>query len=187
MKEKILQLIKNLRRGDDLEDSKKLFFWIITNNIDRIVIKFDLRDLISIVDTYADHGNELQKAQAMIISSFFNCIKISDTFLQYSDITPHTQPESNGVFHLYNGVNSLRLEYDDMPSVLFFRIRTVLKSDDVLSIIWTEILRRLSMCSNTLFLASEKNPYFFTPQFFPGRKNFLNLVYDNPLVKQLDF
>jgi hypothetical protein len=188
MKEKILQLIKNLRRGDDLEASKEEFFMIITEKIAYMLEEFSLRDLISIVDTYADHGTDLQKAQAMMISSFFNCIKISDTFLQYIKSTEsYERPSSNGVFHLYDGVNSLRIQYDDMPSVLFYRILRSLRNAPVLYILWNEILHRLRTNSKTLLLASCDNEYFFTPQFFPGRKNFLNVKYDNPLVEQLDF
>lgn len=185
----VKKLIQNLRRGDEMEYSYEVFKNFVNHIIQSQEIKeISLRDLISIIDTFADHGNDIEKSSALTVSVFFNTLKISDTFLKHSARLINTQPQSNGVFHLYDGVNSLRLAYDDMPSVLFFRIEKELLKSTFVYPIWKEVLIRLKLQSKTLQLASLQNPLFFEPQFFPGRKNFLGLEYPhNKLVKQLDF
>ncbi|MCF8359242.1 MAG: hypothetical protein K9H26_10815 [Prolixibacteraceae bacterium] len=189
LREAIIMLIRNLRRGHNTKLSKQALFLLVKENINLITQSFNLRDLVSIVDTYADHGTPTQQANALIISAFFNMCKISDTFLQFCNRREmETQPESNGVFYLYDGVNSLRLQYDDMPSVLFFRIEFSLRKHFTLFRLWREILSKLSQRSKTLQLASERNPRFFIPEFFPGRENFRGLEYpENDLVTQLIF
>lgn len=189
--DRLKSLIKDLRRGtnQDKNNYHDFVFYVEVLFSDPFLSTcLLLRDKISIVDTFADHGRDTIRAQALIISTFCNLIKISDTFLQYNEIKTNKQPESNGVFHLYDGVNSLRLAYDDMPSVLFFRIERSLIYGSILFVLWRSILADLKQHSKTLHLASRQNPLFFEPQFFPGRKNFLGLEYpDNELYKQLHF
>jgi hypothetical protein len=178
MFELITLTIKNLRRGDDLENSKELFFELIKANINEICKDFDLRWLISVVDTYADHGTELEKSNAMIISTYANMIKIADTahFLVSTNngrrVVKHKEVKLlQGVVYMYDGINSLQIKTDDMPNILFYRIDDRLKHTPELWCLFEEIKKRFAQHSPVMQIANYHKG-FYDKLFFEDRKTF---------------
>lgn len=72
---KLKSYIIILRRENNLSIFK-LFKHIVENNIN-IVLKLNSRWLISIADTYIDHGNDNEKKTALLISSIMTWEKMS--------------------------------------------------------------------------------------------------------------
>lgn len=173
-KERLIKLIQNLRRGEDVFKSKIIFFREIKLNSDKWLKTLDLRWLISIVDTFADHGTPIEKSNAMIISTFANLIKIADTAIQL------TRPDETklqrlleDVVYLYDGMNSTKIIRDDMLGVLWFRISDVMEKTPILGRFFEEIKERFKKNSQILKI-SQYDPQFWEPDFFSKRKNFRN-------------
>jgi hypothetical protein len=171
-KERLIKLIQNLRRGDDLKKSKILFFSEVERNAEKWCKELTLRWLISIIDTYADHGNDIERSNALIVSTFANMIKIADTSLLL------TRPDNSklerllqDVVYLYDEVNSLKITWDDMPNILFYRISEVMQKTPVIEIYFEEIKKRFRINSNMLKI-TQHYPKFWDKIFFEGRRHF---------------
>jgi len=168
----LIKLIKNLRRGKNIEKSKKLFFTELQNNYAKWCKELSLRWLISIVDTYIDHGMVIYRNNAAIISTFANIIKISDTamLLHKRDDTLLSDLK-NDVTYLYDGVYSFKITDGDMINNLFYRLDVILSETPELWAIFEEIIHRLAKYSHTLQIA-EYHKHFYEKTFFEGRKSF---------------
>jgi hypothetical protein len=171
-KDELIKLIQNLRRGDQLEQSKELFFKEVENNSAKWCNELTLRWLISIIDTYADHGTDIERSNALIVSTFANLIKIADTSLLL------THPDSSrlprllqDVIYLYDEVNSLKITKDDMPNNLFYRISEVMRSTPAIEFYFEEIKKRLKKHSEMLKI-TQHNPKFWDKIFFEDRRHF---------------
>ena len=170
--DELKQLIKNLRRGDDMEESRLRFFNEINTNTAAWCSNLSLRWLISVADTYIDHGTPIEARNAIIISVYFNIIKIADTARLLTtpncDMLPRLLED---VVFMYDEVNSLRITQDDMPNNLFFRIDELLKITPPLQLLFEEVKKRLDQHSQTLKI-TEYNKDFYKKEFFANRRNF---------------
>ena len=170
--EELIKLIQNLRRGDDLEISKELFFNEVEKNAEMWCEKLSLRWLISVIDTFADHGTTIERSNALIVSTFANMVKIADTSLLL------TRPDNSmlprllkDVVFLYDEINSLRIAKDDMPNVLFYRISEVMKKTPVIELYFEEIKKRFRMHS-AMLLITQYYRNFWEKIFFEDRRHF---------------
>lgn len=172
IKDELIKLIQNLRRGDELEKSKKLFFKEVEINAEKWCNELTLRWLISVIDTYADHGTEIEKSNALIVSTFANLIKIGDTSLLLTRPDDSMLPRlMKDVVFLYDEINSLRIAKDDMPNVLFHRISDVMKQTPAIELYFEEIKSRFRENSKMLKI-SQYNPQFWDKIFFEDRRHF---------------
>lgn len=170
----IKQLIQNLRRGDDIEKSRTQFFDEIKTNTGHWCQTLSLRWLVSVVDTYADHGSAIEQSNAMIVSTFFNLVKMADTAKLLTMPSTHMLLLlQNDVVALYDEVNSLKITDDDMPNILFFRIDKKLQRTPVIHAFFNEIKKRLAQHSPTLTTLSQYHKGFYNLIFFEGRRHFL--------------
>jgi hypothetical protein len=170
--EQIKPFIIALRRGEDVENNKRWFFDAVMSSY--MHMELSLRDWVSVVDTFADHGNEIERPRAVMISAFFNAIKMSDTMAWLSDVNPDKLAMATAnMQYLYEEVGTIRLDFDDMPQILFYRMRYELNFCDVLRFIFfNKIMPVLSRESITLQTLSKNNKDFLKPVFFPGRRSF---------------
>lgn len=169
--ENLKQLIVNLRRGDDVENSKDLFFTEIKKNAHIWAGNLDLRWLISVVDTYADHGTKIERSNALIVSTFANMLKISDTRLLLTAKDETLLPRlKQDVVYMYDGMNSLKITWDDMPNILWYRIDEVMNDTPEIQLFFEEIKLRFRNHSKTLQI-SKYYPAFWEKIFFEGRRN----------------
>ena len=168
------QLIKNLRRGDNLQESKAIFFEEIGKNYNYWCKKLTLRWLISVADTYIDHGTPTEQRNAMVISTYFNLVKIADTAMLLKQPNSYMLPRLlEDVVFMYDEVNSLKITSDDMPNILFYRIDRLMAETPHLQQLFEEVKLRLATHSTTLRIASYHKG-FYDKIFFEGRKTYLD-------------
>lgn len=167
--DRYIALIRNLRRGDDIESSRKEFLdWFRYHVKD--YSKINLRWLISISDTIIDHGNEDEKPRAMMISIFANMVKLSDTnLMNYEYKGSHL---TDYIEELYDGLNSFRLPDGDMMNNMFYRIDKILSPTPQLRMLFMEIRNRMATGSETLTMMSKHHNDMFSESFFKGRRSF---------------
>jgi hypothetical protein len=171
--ENLKQLIRNLRRGDNLEESKREFFAEMENNISYWCSKLTLRWLVSLVDTYADHGTPAEQPRAMMVSIYFNMVKIADTSRLLTSPNRNLLPRLlDDVVFMYDEVNSLKITSDDMPNILFWRINNQLKTSPVLLALFEAIKLKLAANSQTMQIANYHKG-FYEQIFFECRRHFL--------------
>ena len=171
----LILLIQNLRRGDDMERSKELFFREMSTKGSKWCKELSLRWLISVIDTYADHGTELEQSNAMIVSTFANLIKIADTKLLLTKYDYEMLPRlKENVVRMYDDLNSLMIQGDDMPNNLWFRIDEKLEKTPEIKLFFEEIKERFRKLSPMLTI-SRYSPHFWEKRYFQGRRNFKGL------------
>lgn len=170
--ENVKQLIKNLRRGDDLQQSKQQFFAEMRTNFRYWSQTLTLRWLVSVIDSFIDHGTETERRNAAIVSTYFNLVKIADTRLlltvDNAILLPRLQQD---VMFMYDEVNSLKITSDDMPNILFYRLNELLQTTPHINCLFEEIKKRLAHHSPTMQVA-QYHKGFYDKVFFENRKHF---------------
>ena len=181
--ERLKQLIKNLRRGDNLEESKKQFFAELR---DQEKMKYwcetlSLRWLVSVADTFIDHGTPTEARNAMMISIYFNLVKIADTSRLLTTPDRALLPRLlEDVVFMYDEVNSFKITDGDMTNALFFRIDKLMQPTPILNLLFDEVKKRLAKHSGTMQIADYHND-FYKKSFFENRKTFL--ITNNSLLR----
>lgn len=171
--DELIRLIQNLRRGDDLEASKQAFFaeFSTPEQVREWCSALSLRWLISVVDTFIDHGTTAERPRAMVISVYFNMVKMADT-VNYLRPEENLRRLANTMQLLYEDVGTVVLASDDMPNILFYRVADILHTTPHLHRIFEEIQHRLALNSPTMRAFSSYRTDFYTPAFYSGRRNF---------------
>ena len=158
--EKIKDTIPHLRRGENVDKHWPIFRSLIENNTERLVSSLNTRWLVSIADTFADYGSEIEKRNAIIISLIANMEKLFATRLLLYDIKlDHSKVKEvkrKKVVPLWDGMTSFNIEQGDMTNNLFQRIRSMLTETPALKIIFEKMLERVRQ--NDTFL-SDINKY----------------------------
>lgn len=105
----------------------------------------------------------------MVISTFANMIKLSDTKINRCENSDKVVNKNNG--NLYDGVVLFNLENGDMSQALFNRINTVI-TNETLKKLWDSILEDLKKNSRTLKFFAKHHTNFYKPVYFENRENF---------------
>jgi len=149
------ELCKNIihiRRKNNLNENLDEFNFRLEKYLTVLVNNYDLRWLISICDTIADHGQPQQKPLAMMIANFVNMIKIADTIL---DITKDSRVDTNKIHDykpqpLWDGVITFDIYYGDLIKNTTRRLNNIVINDQIISTIWNKMKERLSKTDNAL-------------------------------------
>lgn len=150
----LVRHIVQLRRQIEIEKNWAALKLLLEKYQDVLMEEMDTRWLLSICDTYADFGTELERSGAMIIVACVNLIKLADTerlMLCRDEVdaakiaaqTKEPQP-------LYDGVTTYLFKTGDMPANMFARINNTLRSSPMLHRIWSTIFQRLQHSENLL-------------------------------------
>lgn len=75
----IVIAIRRIRRGEDMSRNWTKLVRVVEANLEEIATTFSARWILSICDTYADHGEPVERRNALLISVFLNMIKFADT------------------------------------------------------------------------------------------------------------
>lgn len=163
----IKQLIKYLRRKIDVERNWLEFKEVIENNIDEVCKNFNTRWLISVCDTYADYGNELEKRNAMFIVLIANLEKIWATNLLMYDVKLNTsklsQLKKNKVIPLWDGMFSFNINHGDMTNNMIKRLNSLLVQTPVLEKIYNTVLKRMKENDTTFANLDKYHKRLFEP------------------------
>lgn len=147
----LVKIIVLIRRGIALEQNVKLFFTIIEAEIDFLLNVLSTRWIISIADTYADHGTDLQQATAVMIIAPFNMIKLTETERLIMADNHHDEHKielndqrraRREPLELWDGMTTYSLRHGDMPRNMIARMRRIAARDRVLSRIFDTLLQR---------------------------------------------
>jgi hypothetical protein len=102
-------------------------------------------------------------------------IKMADTALLLTRPDLSREKEMvRDVVHLYYDINSLRISYDDMPNILWYRTVDLLQDFPHLLGYYYSLVEHLKEVSPFLKLLHKYNPDFYKEEFFRGRKNWRN-------------
>jgi len=144
---KLVEHIIYLRRDIDTEHHWAEFENLLEKYQDVLLKEYDVRWMLSILDTLVDFGTPLQKATAMTIVAFIKSINISYTLLDAAvdgrldanKLKARKVPKRATV----EGMLSCDIYTGDMLSYLNERLNNTAELDPTVDAIWSEIKSRL--------------------------------------------
>ncbi len=157
-------LIIRLRRSNQKEDWA-LYKDLLEKNIDTILNDktliskkhkgFRLRWIVSLLETYVDHGNEIESRNALIACLFHKYEKMYATVLDN-----HILMKKNYDFNFHKEISGLKIkDKPDLMQNLFRRIDISLKETPIILKIFKEIIHRISSEQDSIlnFFMSNNN------------------------------
>lgn len=166
-------LVVRIRRRIEIESAVAEFFELWDSSADELAANLSSRWLVSACDTYADHGSEVQRATALMLSAIVNTIKLAETErLILSDPNPDADKTDELIrkhsqqvhVDLWDGMTAYSIVAGDMPRNLLARLRSVLGSDPVLSVIGETLIGRAIEADTLYGRMARLNPRFAFPR-----------------------
>lgn len=143
---KLISCIVYIRRNINQKEQLILFNHLLIEHKKECLYHLSTRWLVSICDTLADHGSAVEKANAMIVSTFVNLIKLSDTYVNLLEVPAiskaNLQQQKAGI-PLWDGLTEFSVKDGDMMRNLFNRIENSVSEAPLIQDIWHEILRKI--------------------------------------------
>lgn len=153
-----------LRRNTNPDENWAEFQRLMAAHHETIIDELDTRWLVSICDTYADKGGDIEAIQGLLISTFCNLIKLGDTFKlvcvdpSCDEVKLQIQPQE-----LWDGMTSYLVCAGDMPRNLINRLNSRMGTNPVFRKLWTTVLSRVARSENfltSLGRLNTRNPFF---------------------------
>lgn len=150
--DEVRALIAEIRNRRDLECNLAALFGLISQRQEEILASFSLRWLVSICDTVADHGSEIERRNALLISMFVNMLRLAETHRYVSGpiIGAQLDAARGDPIELYEGVCTFSIDRQDVYLNLSKRMTRALASTPFLEAVWRTILSRLHACPNAI-------------------------------------
>jgi hypothetical protein len=156
IQEEVHRRVKHLRRNHDVDAWEKFRTWI-ERDPELICKNINTRWMVSILDTYADYGTDIERACAMIAVSFTNSVKLSSTLWRHAKPKITKQPQD-----LWNGMRTFSSgENGDMVRNLFRRNAAIMDCAPTIKYIFGMILQR--MFSNKITILGALAPLCENP------------------------
>ena len=149
---RVRQLISDIRNSRDLEHNLPEFFKVVDENRHELREGLDIRWLVSICDTFADHGTEIERRNALLISMFVNMLRLAEThrFVSGPMQSARLELARGDPIELYEGVCTFSIDRQDVYLNLSKRMARALASTPFLESVWSTILERLHACPNAM-------------------------------------
>ena len=126
----------------------------VERNIKAICLHANLRWLASICDTYADHGEPIERRNAMLISVLVKMEKIAQTYvhwrLEYPGELGVPTEDKHRKIRLPEGLSSFNLDIGDAPNTMFGRMADMLSDTPILCAILDAVKARLAKSDSIL-------------------------------------
>ena len=149
----------------------------IESNIQDVCKTLDTRWLVSVCDTYADHGDEITRRNAMLVVQLVNFEKLWATYLLQYDLAENPEKlamlKKNKVIPLWDGMYSFNINHGDMTNNLFNRQAELMKATPVIEAIYREVLKRIEANGTVLSNLNEYHKRLFEP--YP-RRSLLRII-----------
>lgn len=148
----LVSLIIKIRRKNNLAQNVVTFTDLLGRYTNVIIDNADVRWLVSICDTIADHGDDIMKPRAMMIVNYVNMIKLNDTLLTIVK-DPNIDGDKKRNFKVsptWAGLTSFDIEKGDMTKNMFRRLENVLKDTPLLKQIFLKIQNEVKQNNNSL-------------------------------------
>jgi hypothetical protein len=164
----VIREIIYLRRRIDPNEHLARFRSLLCDGGEDLLGSFSTRWLVSIADTFADHGSDSERANAMMVVILANVTKLAETErLILKDITVDFQQQEKYVTPgapLWDGMTSYALKQGDMPGNMWTRVRALMSETPTLSFIFETILSRMVANDTLIGRLAELNPNFLPSQ-----------------------
>ena len=160
----LISIIRFLRKRHEVKANWARFEQIIQNNHCEIFSELNLRWLVSIADTIADHSGQPRASQALSISMFVNTLRIAE-MVKLSRISSIEDISSIEFKELYSGITSFSVERQDTFLNISRRMKFLLSGDQLLCNLWEEVLNRVHSSDSVLKEFQAKSN--FPERYFP--------------------
>jgi len=160
----VIREIVYLRRRIDSNEHLARFRSLLDEGGTDLLDSFSTRWLVSIADTFVDFGTGSERGNAMIVVVLANITKLAETerlILKDPTVDPERQREfvTPGT-PLWDGMTSYALNKGDMPSNMWFRVRTLMAETPVLSFVFETVLSRMATANTLIGRLAALNPDF---------------------------
>jgi hypothetical protein len=131
---------------------------------DSLLACFSTRWLVSIADTFADHGYPIERGNAMAIVVLANVTRLAETERLYLNdaAIDRTRLEEFAmpVKPLWDGIVNYAVKHGDMPLNMWTRMRSVLTETPTLLSVFEAVLSRLLANDTLIGRLAPLNPNF---------------------------
>ena len=150
---KMIEHIIYLRRWEDVEKHRPAFFKLLEEKHEEFLQVLTTRWHVSILDTIADHSDDLQqRAAVMLIVQTVNMTKLFETYLDLTNDPTLNQSkiDNYGTKQIWDGVWTMNPTGGDMPINMFRRIDEIVENFELISPVWEVIKERISKGDNPI-------------------------------------
>lgn len=141
----------------------------VEKNIASVCLHANLRWLASICDTYADHGDPIERRNALLVSVLVKMEKIAQTYahwrLGYPGSLGVPSEDIHRKIRLPEGLSSFHLEIGDAPNTMFGRMTDMLSETPVIAAIFKAVQRRLEHSDSILGNLNIRHKHVFENDF----------------------
>ncbi|MFM9091257.1 MAG: hypothetical protein ACKOUK_05900, partial [Verrucomicrobiota bacterium] len=120
---------------------------LVEGQLDSVIEQLDARWLVSICDSYADHGDPVEARNALLISTFLTWERLAATHARWADPSRTTARVERAIpaanHPLWDGLVTVHLARGDTTCNLLARYTRLLSATPHLLRIWRELLRRI--------------------------------------------
>lgn len=131
-----------LRRGMDITINRTEFFRLVATYINTFIKHYDVRWLLSICDTYVDHGDQQSSAIAMNIVNIVNGTNITNTILHNCKDPNMVIKQTDAKYPTWGGMITCDVATGDTIHNMMVRNDKIIEKDSILNKIWCEIKSR---------------------------------------------
>lgn len=152
-KEEVIGLIRKLRNSIDPEINFARFDQIIKNQTTDVISSYNTKWLVSICDTYADYGTDIERRNALYVTWLVAMSRLADSLMAVHDIDLNSlqlQHLQSKRVQLYDGIKSLHFNRQDTLLNLAKRTKKNMSETPALLSIYKEVNSRMKVNSFTL-------------------------------------
>jgi len=148
----LIDIIRNIRRSRDIEANLEALHELIRTRDKDIIAELSVRWLVSICDTFADYGTEIERRNALLVSMFINMLRIAEAV---GAISGPFQPTRVGEvrstrIEFFDGVMMFDIDRQDTYLNLCKRMARLMKDTPFLLAVWNEVLVRIHKEDNSI-------------------------------------
>ena len=160
----LVSIIKLLRKRIDVGANFDKFDTLIAANKFLILEDLNLRWLVSIADTIADHAEQPRSSRAFGISIFVNTLRIAE-MVKLSRTGVIDDLASIKFHELYSGITTFGVNGQDTFLNISRRMSFLLSDEDFLADLWRAVLERIHSSDTVLREFRERSR--FPERYFP--------------------
>ena len=159
----LIREIIYLRRRIDSAEHMERFRTLLRDGGEHLLRPLSSRWLVSVADTFADHGVNPERGNAMMIVILANMTRLAETerrCLRDASVDPVRQEACVLPGPLWDGLVGYAIKHGDMPINMWTRIRAILAETPTLAFIFETVLERLVANDTLLGRMAALNPNF---------------------------
>lgn len=161
----VLPLTVYLRRGVTPAATFQCLRQLVDRRLDDVLEQLDVRWLVSICDSYADHGDPVDARNALLIATFLNWERLAATHALWADPQRHTMrvdtpPPAQNV-PLWGGMYTVHLRRGDTVNNMLIRYARALATTPVLLAIWRALVARIRQADSVLAALDRPHGHLF--------------------------